>query len=51
MIAAVGVKKIHLFECASTSFGFLARHRNHPRNGRHRKNDFCESINLGKPEG
>jgi hypothetical protein len=40
MIAVVGVKEIQLFECISTSFGFLAKLRNHPRNGRQRENDF-----------
>jgi hypothetical protein len=45
MMTVVGVKKIQLFECVSTSFGFLAKLRNHPRNGRQRENPtFFEAI-------
>jgi hypothetical protein len=52
MITVIGVKKIQLFECAGTSFGFLARRRNHPRNGRQRENPtFCESINVPFGDG
>jgi hypothetical protein len=47
MIAVIGVKKIQLFECAGTSFGFLAKCRNHPRNGRQRENPtFYEFIKV-----
>jgi short subunit dehydrogenase-like uncharacterized protein len=47
MITVIGVKKIQLFECVSTSFGFLAKRRNHPRNGRQRENPtFYESIAI-----
>jgi hypothetical protein len=53
MITVIGVKKIQLLECVSASFGFLAKRRNHPRNGRQRENPtFYESIKFcfGKPD-
>ena len=48
MDAVVGVRKIQLLECVSTSFGGLAKRRNHPRNGRRQENDFYDYVNFKK---
>ena len=49
MITVVGVRKIYVFECVSTSLRFLVKHCNHHRNGlQTRKLIFCKSINLDR---